>query len=87
MFVVFDGFIDFSNLVKCESSVEDGFEVQRIELNCAVIVLNSLFEVLFLAGLPAVGMQDVCLFQSIFSGNILLGETSIIKRAIFISAH
>lgn len=59
MFVILNGSVDLSDLVEGESSVEDGFEVKGVEFDGAVVVLNGLFEVLLLAGLPSVGMQDV----------------------------
>ena len=79
MFVVLDGSVDLSDFVEGEPSVEDGFEVEGVELDSTIVVLNSLLEVLLLAGLPAIRVQDVSLLQSILAGNVMLRETSIIE--------
>lgn len=86
MFVILDGSIDFSDLIKGKSSVEDGFEVKGVEFDGAVVVLYCFLEVLLLAGLPSIGMKDVGLLQSILTGDVMLRETSIIEGAIFISS-
>ena len=79
MFVVLDGSVDLSDFVKGKPSIKDGFEVEGVDLDSTVIVLNRLLEVLFLAGLPAIRVQDVSLLQSILAGNVMLRETSIIE--------
>lgn len=84
MLVVLDGSVYFSDFIESEASVEDGFEVKRVELDCAVVIFYCLFEVLLLAGLPSIGVQDIGLFQGVLSGDILLREASIIEGTILI---
>ena len=53
--------------------------MEGVEFDSTIVVLNSLLEVLLLAGLPAIRVQDVSLLQSILAGNVMLRETSIIE--------
>jgi len=84
LFVVFDGSVYFSDFVKSKAAVEDGFEVQRVEFNCFVVVLDSLLELLLFASLPPMGVKDVSLPQRVVFGKFRLRENDVTERYVFI---
>ena len=61
MTIVADGPVHIAQLIEGKTAIEDGFEVGGVQLNSAVVVFDRLPKVLPLAGLPPVGMQEVCL--------------------------
>ena len=65
-----NGLLDLSHLVESKASIENSFEMLRIQLNSLVVVVDGFAEVLLLAGFPAVAMQNIGLSHGVLSWKI-----------------